>query len=149
MLIFIREPLRSMAFFFPGGDPGSNHPKYVLPFLKAIAAELKLSHPSAGMWVSLQGFSDEEVNYFYDYLEKYQPNWLAGVVTGPSSLIWPAPDLDYPNNTSTAITQILHIRCDANIPRKIGIRHLPSPKGVKSRILSRCIMRKYISDLHI
>ena len=71
--------------FFPGGDPGSNHPKYVMPFLKAISAELKKYHPEAGMWISLQGFSDEEVNYFYEYLEKYKPDWLAGVVSGPSS----------------------------------------------------------------
>ena len=54
--------------FFPGGDPGSNHPRYVMPFLKAISAELKKYHPEAGMWISLQGFSDEEVNYFYEYL---------------------------------------------------------------------------------
>ena len=85
---FYKRTPKIDGVFFPGGDPGSNHPKYVLPFLKAIAAELKLSHPAAGMWVSLQGFSDEEVNYFYEYLEKYQPNWLVGVVTGPSS-----PDL--------------------------------------------------------
>lgn len=71
--------------FFPGGDPGSNHPRYVMPFLKAISAELKKYHPEAGMWISLQGFSDEEVNYFYEYLEKYKPDWLAGVVSGPSS----------------------------------------------------------------
>ena len=45
--------------FFPGGDPGSNHPRYVMPFLKAISAELKKYHPEAGMWISLQGFSDE------------------------------------------------------------------------------------------
>jgi hypothetical protein len=71
--------------FFPGGDPGSNHPKDVMPFLKAIAGELKKSHPKAGMWISLQGFSDAQVNYFYDYLDKYQPTWLTGVVSGPSS----------------------------------------------------------------
>ncbi len=74
--------------FFPGGDPGNNHPKFVLPFLKDISEALKKYHPKAGMWISLQGFSDEEVNYFYEYLEKYQPTWLTGVVTGPSS-----PDL--------------------------------------------------------
>jgi hypothetical protein len=71
--------------FFPGGDPGHNHPKDVMPFLKALAAELKKFHPKAGLWVSLQGFSDEQVNYFYDYLHKYQPTWLRGVVSGPSS----------------------------------------------------------------
>lgn len=73
------------GLFFPGGDPGDNHPKYVMPFLKAIAAELKKYHPHAGVWISLQGFSDEQVDYFYDYLQKYQPDWLAGVVSGPSS----------------------------------------------------------------
>ena len=71
--------------FFPGGDPGSNHPKDVMPFLKAIAAELKKYHPNAGVWISLQGFSDEQVNYFYEYLGKYKPEWLTGVVSGPSS----------------------------------------------------------------
>jgi hypothetical protein len=71
--------------FFPGGDPGSNHPKEVMPFLKAIAGELKKYHPNAGVWISLQGFSDEQVNYFYEYLGKYKPDWLTGVVSGPSS----------------------------------------------------------------
>jgi hypothetical protein len=85
---FYKKSPKIDGIFVPGGDPGSNHPKYVLPFLKAIAAELKVYHPRAGVWVSLQGFSDEEVNYFYDYLEKHQPDWLAGVVSGPSS-----PDL--------------------------------------------------------
>ncbi len=74
--------------FFPGGDPGSNHPKDVMPFLKAATAELKKYHPKATMWISLQGFTDEQVDYFYQYLEKNNPDWLTGVVTGPSS-----PDL--------------------------------------------------------
>ncbi|MBV5313157.1 MAG: hypothetical protein JZU47_07655 [Prolixibacteraceae bacterium] len=71
--------------FFPGGDPGDNHPKYVMPFLKAIAAELKKYHPNAGVWISLQGFSYEQVDYFFEYLNKNNPDWLAGVVSGPSS----------------------------------------------------------------
>lgn len=74
--------------FFPGGDPGSNHPRDVMPFLKAVTAELKKFHPKATMWISLQGFNDEQVDNFYQYLEKYNPDWLTGVVTGPSS-----PDL--------------------------------------------------------
>jgi len=71
--------------FVPGGDPGDNHPRYVLPFLKAIAAELKKYHPEAGVWVSLQGFNDEETDYFFDYLERNKPEWLKGVVSGPGS----------------------------------------------------------------
>ncbi len=76
------------AVFFPGGDPGSNHPKYVMPFLKEVTAQLKKYHPKATMWISLQGFSDEQVDYFYQYLEQNNPDWLTGVVSGPSS-----PDL--------------------------------------------------------
>ncbi len=74
--------------FFPGGDPGSNHPKDVMPFLKAVTEKLKKYHPKATMWISLQGFSDEQVDYFYQYLDTNNPDWLTGVVTGPSS-----PDL--------------------------------------------------------
>lgn len=82
---FYKNTPRLDGVFFPGGDPGDNHPKYVLPFLKAIAAELKKYHPNAGIWVSLQGFTYEQVDYFYDYLNKNNPDWLAGVVSGPSS----------------------------------------------------------------
>jgi len=71
--------------FFPGGDPGKNHPRYVMPFLKAIAGELKKYHPEAGVWISLQGFSVEQVDYFYNYLDENDSDWLAGVVSGPSS----------------------------------------------------------------
>lgn len=71
--------------FFPGGDPGDNDPKYVMPFLKRISAELKRYHPRATLWISLQGFSDAQVDYFYEYLERNHPDWLTGVVTGPGS----------------------------------------------------------------
>lgn len=74
--------------FFPGGDPGDNHPRDVLPFLEAIAAVLQRHHPRAGVWISLQGFSEERVDWFYRFLERVQPAWLRGVVTGPGS-----PDL--------------------------------------------------------
>lgn len=71
--------------FIPGGDPGDNHPRYVLPFIKTIAAELVKYHPNAGIWISLQGFSDEQIDYFYHFLEAENPDWLRGVVSGPSS----------------------------------------------------------------
>lgn len=93
------------GIFFPGGDPGSNHPKDVMPFLKAITEKLKLYHPAATMWISLQGFSDDQVDYFYQYLEKNNPDWLTGVVTGPSS-----PDL--------AATRY-------RLPKKYQHRHYP------------------------
>ncbi len=71
--------------FFPGGDPGDNDPKYVMPFLKRISVELKKYHPNAGLWISLQGFSDRQIDYFYEYLNKHNPDWLTGIVTGPGS----------------------------------------------------------------
>lgn len=74
--------------FFPGGDPGNNHPKDVMPFLKEVTILLKKYHPKATMWISLQGFNDDEVDYFYQYLDRNNPEWLTGVVSGPSS-----PDL--------------------------------------------------------
>ena len=76
------------ALFFPCGDPGDNDIKNVLPFLQKLSEKLKESHPKATIWVSLQGLNDSQVDYFYEYLANISPNWLAGVVTGPSS-----PDL--------------------------------------------------------
>ena len=85
---FYKRCPRLDGVFFPGGDPGNNHPKYVMHFLKEIAAELHKYHPQAGIWISLQGFDDEMVDYFYQYLEENNPDWLTGVVSGPGS-----PDL--------------------------------------------------------
>jgi len=93
------------GIFFPGGDPGSNHPKDVMPFLKAITEKLKKYHPKASMWISLQGFSDDHVDYFYQYLDKNSPDWLTGVVSGPSS-----PDM--------AATRF-------RLPKKYQHRHYP------------------------
>ena len=71
--------------FFPGGDPGDNHPREVLPLLKELHERLIKYHPNAGIWISLQGFSEEQIDYFYTYLDEHKPDWLAGVVSGPSS----------------------------------------------------------------
>lgn len=71
--------------FFPGGDPGDNDPSLVMPFLQEIAARLRKHHPDAGLWMSLQGFNDAQVDYFYQYIEREQPEWFTGVVSGPSS----------------------------------------------------------------
>lgn len=71
--------------FFPGGDPGDNHPREVLPFLSDLAPILSKYHPDARIWISLQGFEGEQVDYFYAWLEKNHPAWLGGVVCGPGS----------------------------------------------------------------
>ncbi len=82
---FYRQCPRLDHIFFPGGDPGDNHPSEVLPFLKDLHDRLIKYHPSAKIWISLQGFSVEQVDYFYRYLDREKPTWLQGVVSGPGS----------------------------------------------------------------
>lgn len=82
---FYRETPKLDHIFVPGGDPGHNHPREVLPFLKDLHASLIKYHPKAKIWLSLQGFNVEQVDYFYRYLTIFEPTWLQGVVSGPSS----------------------------------------------------------------
>lgn len=82
---FYRECPRLDHIFFPGGDPGNNHPSEVLPFLKDLHDRLIKYHPNAKIWISLQGFNVEETDYFYRYLNQEKPAWLEGVVSGPGS----------------------------------------------------------------
>jgi len=85
MEAFFKSCPRFDAVFFPGGDPGENHPSEVLPFLEEMTAIMHKYHPKAGMWISLQGFDREKVEYFFKYLEEKSPDWLTGVANGPSS----------------------------------------------------------------
>ncbi len=71
--------------FVPGGDPGENHPSKLIPYLKDLSVVLKKYHPDAGIWISLQGFNEEKVTYFFEYLKTDNPDWLKGLVYGPSS----------------------------------------------------------------
>ncbi len=82
---FYKSIPRLDAIFFPGGDPGDNHPMYVLPHLRELSRLLKKYHPGADVWISLQGFDREKIEYFIGYLIKYSPDWLKGVVYGPGS----------------------------------------------------------------
>lgn len=78
-----RQCKRLDQLFVPGGDPGDTHPKILLPFLAEVAQALKKHHPKAGLWISPQGFNQERLKYFYNYVQQNQPEWLAGVVFGP------------------------------------------------------------------
>lgn len=71
--------------FIPGGDPGDNHPRELIRFLESISFNLKKYHPGAGIWLSLQGFSDEQTDYLFSYLYEVSPDWLKGIVSGPGS----------------------------------------------------------------
>jgi hypothetical protein len=71
--------------FVPGGDPGSNPPELLMPWLEEIAAKARARHPAARVWVSLQGFHGEKAEYVYRSIETRRPEWLGGLVHGPSS----------------------------------------------------------------
>jgi hypothetical protein len=80
-----KECPRFDGVFFPGGDPGDNHPAEVMPFLEELTVLLHKYHPGAGMWISLQGFNKEKTDYFFKFLAEKNPDWLTGVANGPSS----------------------------------------------------------------
>ncbi|GAB3936712.1 hypothetical protein [Larkinella terrae] len=82
---FYKSCPRLDHIFFPGGDPGDNHPREVMAFLKDLQERLVKAHPKAKIWISLQGFNTEQIDYFYNYLAQNKPTWLQGVVSGPSS----------------------------------------------------------------
>lgn len=67
----------------PGGDPGDTAPEILMPWLADMAKVLRRHFPEAGLWVSNQGFTDEQNATFFDYLRNEQPEWLTGVVFGP------------------------------------------------------------------
>jgi hypothetical protein len=82
---FYKKCPRLDHIFVPGGDPGDNHPREVMPFLKDLHQILTKYHPKAKIWISLQGFSVEQTDYFYRYLAENNPDWVQGVVSGPGS----------------------------------------------------------------
>lgn len=118
---FYKECPRLDAIFFPGGDPGDNHPREVMPFLEDLSKILPRYHPKAKIWISLQGFEGEKTDYFFDWLSEHQPTWLAGLVAGPGSP--PLPDLrkrldrryllrDYPDITHVVRCQYPELNLD-------------------------------------
>lgn len=79
------ESVELSGVFVPGGDPGDNPPELVMPLLEDLAARLKLRHPKAKVWLSLQGFNAAKEEAVYRYIEQKRPSWLGGLVAGPSS----------------------------------------------------------------
>ncbi|MCX6915450.1 MAG: hypothetical protein NT167_20795 [Verrucomicrobia bacterium] len=82
---FFKDSKVFSGFFFPGGDPGDNPPELVLPFLEDVWKRLQPIHPAARIWLSLQSFKTNQAEFVYRYVEEKRPEWLAGLVVGPSS----------------------------------------------------------------
>jgi len=111
---FYGECARLDAIFFPGGDPGDNPPQLVMPFLEDVSHLLTRHHPRAKIWLSMQGFEQPDVDYVHNWIKEKLPDWLGGLVGGPSSP--PLPETrarlpqryglrDYPDITHTVRCQ--------------------------------------------
>lgn len=106
--------------FVPGGDPGDTEPQVLMPWLARMADVLHEVHPDAGVWVSNQGFTEEQNAEFFDYIAKEKPQWLAGVVFGPWAKI-SLPEMrertpaEYPVRRYPDITHCL--RCQYPMPQ--------------------------------
>jgi hypothetical protein len=83
---FYESTPRLNAVFVPGGDPGSNPPELVLPFMEDLATLLAKYHPEAKVWVSLQDFDEPKVQTVMDYISKHTPDWFGGIVADTSAL---------------------------------------------------------------
>ena len=80
-----RDTKTLTAVSFPGGDPGGNPPELVFPFLSDLAKRMQPLHPNAKIWLSLQQFTPQEIDATYEYIDRDSPQWLGGLVAGPSS----------------------------------------------------------------
>jgi hypothetical protein len=81
---FFNDTKELTGIFFPGGDPGHNPPELVLPFLEDVAKRMSVRHPEAKIWISLQWFTKDQVDYVYRYIARENPAWFGGLVAGPS-----------------------------------------------------------------
>ncbi len=75
--------------YLTGGDGGSSHrrPDLMFQWTGRFAEQARKIHPGLGVWVSNQGFGPELNNWFFDYLQQQQPEWVTGVVYGAWSRI--------------------------------------------------------------
>jgi hypothetical protein len=129
--------------FFSGGDPGISHPKYVLPLLEDLATALKQKHPEAKVWFSLQEFDEEEVDYFFDYINREMPEWFGGLVNGPHSpnMVESRKRLPakyrlrhYPDITHSCRGQFPVEWWDSALARTLG-RECPNPQPVYNSLI--------------
>ncbi|MEZ6034575.1 MAG: hypothetical protein R3C17_15880 [Planctomycetaceae bacterium] len=71
--------------FVPGGDPGNNHPRVLMPALETMAGMLHERFPNAGIFVSNQKMNPEWTEWMFNYFREQQPEWLGGYVYGPGT----------------------------------------------------------------
>lgn len=136
---YLRDTPELTGVFVPGGDPGHNPPELLLPYLAQMAGLMRPAHPKARIWLSMQGFDTRKAEYVYQYIERESPDWLAGLVAGPSS-----PPVDgtrrrlpskyklrlYPDITHNKICQFQVPELDQAIALTLG-REAVNPRPVE------------------
>jgi hypothetical protein len=136
---YLRDTPELTGVFVPGGDPGHNPPELLLPYLAEMARLMRPAHPKARIWLSMQGFDKRKVEWVYQYLERESPDWLAGLVAGPSSPPVDATRLRlppkyklrlYPDITHNKICQFQVPELDQAIALTLG-REAVNPRPVE------------------
>jgi len=133
---FFDQTPRLDGIFLPGGDPGSNHPKLIMPYLAELYQYLIVKHPKAKLWLSLQDFEQDKIDYVFEYLNENMPDWLGGLVLGPATP--PIAEMrerlpkkyqlrDYPDITHSCRSQYDVGWWDPALARTLG-RECPNPQ---------------------
>ena len=127
------------AIFVPGGDPGHTPAPVLLDLLAQLAPVVGSLHAKAKIWISPQGFAQEDLAYFLRYLAAEQPDWVGGAVHGPWVNIRmsdfrervPAryPIRNYPDITHTLSSQFPVPEWDAALALTVG-REPVNPRPV-------------------
>lgn len=129
--------------FFPGGDPGDNDPELVVAYLEDLSRLLVKYHPRAKVWLSMQGFESPKVDFVHRWINEKMPDWLGGLVAGPSSP--PLPETrarlpqryglrDYPDITHTVRCQFPVAWWDPAFHLTLG-REAANPRPVFYKVI--------------
>ena len=83
-LEMLREVPHVDHIYLTGGDGQSSHrrPDLMFEALAQFAPEARKIHPNLGIWTSNQGADEEQNNWFFDYLQREEPEWLTGIIHG-------------------------------------------------------------------
>lgn len=103
---FFNEMPRINQIFMPGGDPGNNPPRLLMPWAGEMSERLHKAFPKAELFISDQKFTGQDLDDFYGYINREKPKWLAGIAYGPGT----EHDLDWSL---------------AHLPQGYKVRHYP------------------------
>lgn len=141
--VLFRDCPRLDGVFFPGGDPGDNPPQLVIPYLEDLSRVLTKYHPRAKIWLSMQDFEKPAVDFVHNWINEKMPDWLGGLVAGPSNP--PIPETrarlpqryglrDYPDITHAVRCQFPTVWWDPSFALTLG-RESANPRPVFYKVI--------------